>query len=348
MSQTARQFGPLLREWRQRRRVSQLDLACEGNISTRHLSFLETGRAQPSRDMVLHLAEQLAVPLRDRNLLLAAAGYTAEYPQRPLADPALGAARQAMELVIQGHLPYPALAVDRHWTLVAANDAVPPLLAGVADELLRPPVNVLRVSLHPAGLAPRTANLPEWRAHLLDRLRQQVETSGDPVLLALLAELRGYPAPTAPRSHPAARDYAGMVVPFELVTDAGVLAFFSTTTVFGTPVDVTLSELALECFYPADPTTAAILQRAADTRRENTASSRRPPGSARDSAEGTKSAVGRVAALLFRVLISREPHRHRAEDPVLGWHNPWGRLGAIQKAANSPHRANPCPTLPVT
>jgi transcriptional regulator with XRE-family HTH domain len=260
MSQTSRQFGPLLREWRQRRRVSQLDLSCQGNISTRHLSFLETGRAQPSRDMVLHLAEQLAVPLRDRNLLLAAAGFTSEYPQRPLADPALGAARQAMELVIQGHAPYPALAVDRHWTLVVANDAVPQLLTGVAPELLRPPVNVMRLALHPSGLAPRTANLSEWRAHLLDRLRQQVETSGDPVLLALLEELRGYPAPYALRPPPRRRDYAGMVVPFELVTDAGVLAFFSTTTVFGTPVDVTLSELALECFYPADAATAEILQ----------------------------------------------------------------------------------------
>jgi transcriptional regulator with XRE-family HTH domain len=261
MSHTDRPFGPLLREWRHRRRVSQLDLACEGNISTRHLSFLETGRARPSRDMVLHLAETLAVPLRDRNILLAAAGFTAEYRERPLADPALEAARQAVGLVIQGHMPYPAVAVDRHWTLVTANDAVAPLLNGVAAELLRPPVNVLRMSLHPAGLAPRTANLAEWRGHLLDRLRQQVEASGDPVLVALLQELRAYPAPQAPRPHRPARDYAGMVVPFELVTEAGVLAFFSTTTVFGTPVDVTLSELALECFYPADARTAEILQR---------------------------------------------------------------------------------------
>ena len=263
MSHTDRPFGPLLREWRHRRRVSQLDLACEGNISTRHLSFLETGRARPSRDMVLHLAETLAVPLRDRNILLAAAGFTAEYRERPLADPALEAARQAVELVIQGHLPYPALAVDRHWNLVTSNDAVPPLLAGVAAELLRPPVNVLRLSLHPAGLAPRTANLAEWRGHLLDRLRQQVEASGDPLLVALLQELRAFPAPQAPRPHRSVRDYAGIVLPFELVTEAGILAFFSTTTVFGTPVDVTLSELALECFYPADARTAEILRRGA-------------------------------------------------------------------------------------
>jgi transcriptional regulator with XRE-family HTH domain len=267
MSTTATPFGPLLREWRQRRRISQLDLALEGSISTRHLSFLETGRARPSREMVLALAEQLAVPLRDRNVLLAAAGFAPVFGERPLDHPALGAARQAVELVIQGHAPYPALAVDRHWTLVAANDAVPPLLAGVAATLLQPPVNVMRLALHPAGLAPRIVNLPEWRGHLLERLRRQVEASADPVLVALLAELRGYPAPRAPRPPRPPRDHAGMVVPLELATEAGVLAFLSTITVFGTPIDVTLSELALECFYPADATTAGILQRAAGGRR---------------------------------------------------------------------------------
>lgn len=266
MSVTANSFGPLLREWRQRRRISQLDLALEGNISTRHLSFLETGRARPSREMVLNLAEQLAVPLRDRNVLLAAAGYAPVFSERRLDDPAMSAARQAVELVIQGHAPYPAIAVDRHWTLVAANDAMPPLMDGVAAELLRPPVNVLRLALHPSGLAPRTANLPEWRNHLLERLRQQIEVSGDPVLSALLTELRRYPVPQVPGPRRPQRDYAGMVVPFELVTEAGVLAFFSTITVFGTPVDVTLSELALECFYPADAATAEILQRGVASR----------------------------------------------------------------------------------
>ena len=168
--------------------------------------------------------------------------------------------------MIQGHAPYPAVAVDRHWTLVSANDAVPMLLDGVDPDLLRPPVNVMRLALHPAGLAPRTINLAEWRTHLLERLRRQVEATADPVLVALLEELRGYPAPQ--RSHPPrpARDDAGMVVPYELATAAGALAFFSTITVFGTPIDVTLSELALECFYPADPGTAAILQRAAKNR----------------------------------------------------------------------------------
>jgi transcriptional regulator with XRE-family HTH domain len=261
MSAATNTFGPLLREWRQRRRISQLDLAMDGNISTRHLSFLETGRARPSRDMVLHLAEHLEVPLRDRNILLTAAGFAPVFRERLLDDPALAAARQAVELVIQGHEPYPALAVDRHWIMVAANDAVPMLLTGVDAALLRPPVNVMRLALHPAGLAPRIVNLPEWRNHLLERLRRQAEASADPVLVALLDELRGYPVPYAPRPPRPARDYAGIVLPFELATDAGVLAFFSTITVFGTPIDVTLAELALECFYPADAATAEILRR---------------------------------------------------------------------------------------
>jgi transcriptional regulator with XRE-family HTH domain len=260
MSQAAIQFGSLLKEWRQRRRVSQLDLACMGEVSTRHLSFLETGRAQPSREMVLHLAEQLEVPLRDRNTLLTAAGFAPVFRERPLGDPELRPALRAVEAIIQGHMPYPALAVDRHWTLVAANEAMPRMLAGVDPALMQPPVNVLRVALHPSGLAPRTINLAEWRTHLLDRLRRQAEASADPVLLALLEELRGYPAPRGTRPAPPSPDYGGMVVPFELATDAGTMTFLSTTTVFGTPVDITLSELALECFYPADEVTAEMLR----------------------------------------------------------------------------------------
>ncbi len=260
MSQASVQFGSLLREWRQRRRVSQLDLACMGEVSTRHLSFLETGRAQPSRDMVLHLAEQLEVPLRDRNTLLTAAGFAPVFRERPLGDPSLRPALRAVEAIIQGHMPYPALAIDRHWTLVAANDAVPRLLAGIDAALMQPPVNVLRLALHPSGLAPRTINLAEWRNHLLERLRRQAEASADPVLLALLAELRALPAPRGQRPAPASPDYGGMVVPFELATEAGTMTFLSTTTVFGTPVDITLSELALECFYPADDVTGQLLR----------------------------------------------------------------------------------------
>jgi transcriptional regulator with XRE-family HTH domain len=266
MNGSIRPVGDLLREWRQRRRLSQLDLASEAEISTRHLSFLETGRSQPSRDMVLHLAEQLDVPLRDRNVLLQAAGYAAVFPERPLGDPALKAARRAIDQVLAGHEPNPALAVDRHWTLIASNAATRRLLAGTEPSLLRPPVNVLRLSLHPQGLAPRTANLGEWREHLLARLRRQIDISGDPVLVRLLRELRDYPGSDGPGSDGSDgvdRDATAVAVPFRLITEAGVLAFFSTTTVFGTPVDITLSELAVEAFFPADQQTAETLRRLA-------------------------------------------------------------------------------------
>jgi transcriptional regulator with XRE-family HTH domain len=260
MSVTVRPVGDLLREWRQRRRLSQLELSLDAEISTRHLSFLETGRSQPSREMVLRLAERLDVPLRDRNLLLHAAGYASVFPERPLDDPALRIAREAMDQVLAGHEPYPALAVDRHWTLVAANAATGRVIGDVDPALLKPPVNVLRLALHPNGMAPRTANLGEWRAHLLARLGHQIQVSGDPVLIRLLRELRDYPAPDE-ATHDV--DAAAFVVPFKLVTEAGILSFFSTTTVFGTPVDITLAELAVEAFYPADATTAEALRRSA-------------------------------------------------------------------------------------
>lgn len=255
-------IGDHLRNWRQRRRLSQLDLACEANISARHVSFLETGRARPSRDMVLHLAERLDIPLRERNVLLVAAGFAPVFAERPLDDPALAAAREAIGLVLAGHEPYPALAVDRRWVLVAANLAAQRLMGGVAPELLRPPVNVLRVALHPQGLAPRTENLVEWRDHLLARLRRQVETTADRVLAALSDELAGYAAPRRngplPSPNPAA-----VAVPFRLATDAGTLSFLSTITVFGTPVDITLAELAIEAFFPADRATADAVRRLA-------------------------------------------------------------------------------------
>lgn len=260
MSFTSSNFGPMLREWRQRRRVSQLDLALDGNISTRHLSFLETGRAQPSREMVLNLAEQLSVPLRERNVLLTAAGYAPVFPERKLDDPSLDAARTAVEAVLRGHEPFPALAVDRHWTLVSANSAMAPLLPDIDPALLEPPINVMRIALHPGGLSQRIVNLPEWRAHLLERLQRQIEISADPVLIALMEELRGYPAPRAPGPPKPTPPDNGIFVPLVLATEAGVLRFFSTVTVFGTPLDVTLSELALECFFPADAATAQALK----------------------------------------------------------------------------------------
>ncbi|MFC5473790.1 helix-turn-helix domain-containing protein [Paraherbaspirillum soli] len=258
MMTSTRPVGDLLREWRQRRRLSQLDLACETDISTRHISFMETGRSLPSRAMVLQLAERLEVPLRERNVLLVAAGYAPLFPERQLADPALDAARKAIDLVLAGHAPYPALAIDRHWTLVASNAAVAPLLAGVPPALLQAPVNVLRLSLHPDGLASRIVNLAQWRTHLLERLRQQIAVSADPVLTALMEELSAYPVP--PSTDTSHQEYAGIAVPFQLRTEKGVLTFFSTTMIFGTPVDVTLSELAIESFFPANAETAAALR----------------------------------------------------------------------------------------
>jgi transcriptional regulator with XRE-family HTH domain len=253
-----RPVGELLREWRQRRRLSQLELALQGDVSARHLSFIETGRSAPSREMILHLAEHLEVPLRERNTLLLAAGFAPAFAERPLADPALAGARQAMEQLLAGHEPYPALAVDRHWTMVAANRAVAPFMAGASPALLQPPVNVLRLSLHPEGVAPRIANLAEWRAHVFDRLRRQIERTADPVLAELLRELRAYPAPGP--EPPAASGPPAVVIPLSFVTPAGTLNFISTTMVFGTPLDVTLSELALETFFPADAATAAALR----------------------------------------------------------------------------------------
>jgi transcriptional regulator with XRE-family HTH domain len=264
MTPHATAVGPLLREWRQRRRLSQLALACDAEISARHLSFVETGRAHPSREMVLRLAEQLDVPLRERNALLVAAGFAPVYRERSIDDPALAAARRAVDLVLAGHEPYPALAVDRYWTLVAANRAVMPLLAGVREHLLSPPANVLRLSLHPDGVLPRIVNAAEWRAHILERLRRQVMSSGDARLRDLLGELGRYPAPSAEGPRHGEVEPGSVVVPLTLATDAGVLSFISTTTVFGTPMDVTLAELAIESFFPADVATAERLRAMAE------------------------------------------------------------------------------------
>lgn len=255
-------FGELLRGWRGRRRLSQLDLAVAAEVSQRHLSFIESGRAAPSREMVLRLADQLEVPLRERNALLAAAGFAAVYRERPLEDPSMAPARRAVELLLTGHEPHPALAVDRHWNLLFANRAVAPLMAGVDEKLLAPPVNVLRLSLHPAGLAARIANFREWRLHILERLARQAEASGDPVLVDLIEELKGYPVPSGARPYlPGSEDsLGGVAVPLEFKTDAGRLRFISTTTVFGTALDISLAELTIETFFPADTETAAAMR----------------------------------------------------------------------------------------
>jgi transcriptional regulator with XRE-family HTH domain len=250
-------LGPLLRDWRRRRRLSQLDLALDAGVSARHLSFVETGRSQPSRDMVLHLAEQLDVPLRDRNQMLLAAGYAPVYEERPFDAPEMRPVREALEMVLKGHEPYPAVVVDRAWNMVAANDSLSLLTEDVAPELLEPPVNVLRAGLHPDGLAKRIVNLGEWRAHLLDRLRRQVALTADDEVAALYAELAGYPGEDEP--HPVTPG-GEIAVPVRIRAGEGELAFFSTVATFGTAVDITLAELSIEAFFPADEATAEALR----------------------------------------------------------------------------------------
>ena len=261
MMQTQQPVGALLREWRQRRRLTQLDLALDADISPRHLSFVETGRAQPSREMLLHLLEELEIPLRERNTLLVAAGFAPMFRERKLDDAALARAREAIELVLEAQKPFPAFALDRHWNIAASNRALPELYEGVAEDLLKPPVNAMRLSLHSKGVAPRIENYAEWRAHLLARLRKQVQLTADPVLKDLLEEVSAYPQPEG-RAPEAGLEQA-VLVPLRIRTSLGVLSFMSTTTVFGTPVDVTLAELAIEMFFPADQATAETVRKAA-------------------------------------------------------------------------------------
>lgn len=247
--------GSLIKLWRERRRKSQLDLALDAEISTRHLSFVETGRAKPSREMILLLAEKLEIPLRERNKILIVGGYAPVFSEKSFDDVSLGAVRQAIDLILKGHEPFPALAIDRHWNMVAANRIVPLLLEDISSELLKPPVNVLRLSLHPEGLAPRIINLHEWREHLILRLKKQVEDTADEKLEGLLNELKSYKIAPSRRQK---ITNAGIVVPLKINSKFGPLSFISTTTVFGTPVDVTVSEIALETFFPADENTREI------------------------------------------------------------------------------------------
>jgi transcriptional regulator with XRE-family HTH domain len=246
--------GDLIREWRQRRRLSQLDLAIAANVSSRHLSFVETGRSRPTSEMILHLAEHLDVPLRDRNALLLAGGFAPAYPEHGLAEPELQAVRDALKRVLGGHEPYPAAVVNRWWELVDANAGIALFTGDVSPELLEPPVNVLRLSLHPDGMAPRIANLPEWRAHLLARLHRQAEATGDPRLFSLYSELEAYPGGQSQPPLP-----TDVVVPLRYRASGAELSFLSITAVIGTPMDVTVEELAIESFYPADPQTAKAL-----------------------------------------------------------------------------------------
>lgn len=253
----ARPVGELLREWRERRRLSQLDLAIQADISARHLSFVETGRSRPTPSMILRLTEQLGVPLRERNTLLLAGGYAPAYPQHGLDEPELESVRAALRQVLAGHEPYPAVVVDRWWELLDANAAIGFLVEGCAPALLEPPVNVLRLSLHPDGMAPRIVNLAQWRAHLLMQLRHRASALGDERLRELHDELLGYPGGTAEPASP-----AGVVLPLRYRHDDRELSFFSISAAVGTATDVTVEELAIEAFYPADAATAAALHSA--------------------------------------------------------------------------------------
>jgi transcriptional regulator with XRE-family HTH domain len=249
--------GRLLRGWRERRRLSQLELSLQAEVSTRHLSFIETGRSKPTSEMIMRLTEHLDVPLRERNALLLAGGYAPAYPEHDLGAPALSSVMDALRALLDGHEPYPAVVVDAEWNLVDANSAVLLLTEGAAPELLEPPVNALRLALHPKGMAPRIRNHAQWRAHILERLERQATATADPALFELKKELEQYPHPkgdghTEPRG--------SVVVPLRYEFRGTELSLLSTTTVFGTPRDVTVSELAIESFFPADAATAEFLR----------------------------------------------------------------------------------------
>jgi transcriptional regulator with XRE-family HTH domain len=251
--------GQLLRAWRERRRLSQLDLAIQADISTRHLSFVETGRSRPTPEMILRLTEQLDVPLRERNQLLLAGGYAPTYPQHGLDEPELASVRAALRQVLRGHEPYPAVVINRWWEVVDANAMLGVLTRGCAAELLAPPVNVLRLSLHPGGLAPRIRNLGQWRAHLLEQVHRRATRTGDARLADLAEELQGYPG----NDVSAVAAPLDVVLPLVLEHDERKLSLFSIEARVGTATDVTVDELSIETFYPADAETAEALRSSA-------------------------------------------------------------------------------------
>ncbi|MFA1550367.1 helix-turn-helix domain-containing protein [Actinomadura chokoriensis] len=253
-----RPIGDELRAWRQRRRLSQLELASEADVSTRHLSFVETGRSAPSREMVLRLAEHLEVPLRDRNLLLVSAGYAPVFDETSIEEPKMDAVRAALKQVLAGHEPYPAVVVDRFWNLIDANGAAAFFMEGAPPELLEPPLNVLRLSMHPDGMAKNILNLAEWCAHMVDRLRRHVALTADASLTQLYQEMRSYARDVGEASAPPSGH--DVFIPLRMRVDGRELSFFSTIATFGTPVDITVAELAIESFYPADATTTAFLR----------------------------------------------------------------------------------------
>jgi len=255
-------FGHSLRQWRDRRRLTQLDLSLQAGVSARHLSFVETGRSSPSREMVLRLANCLGVPLRERNAWLVAAGFAPMYRERSPDDPALADAMKAVQRLLDAQAPFPAIAMDRHWNVVASNHATLRVLSGASPALLAVP-NVLRMCHHPDGLASRIANLAQVRENHALRLAQQLQASHDPVLADMLEELRRYPLPMARQAKRMDGEHVGIVAPFQLESEDGLLSFFTTSAVFGSVADITLSELAVESFLPADEATAEAVRKIA-------------------------------------------------------------------------------------
>ncbi|MFE4650850.1 helix-turn-helix domain-containing protein [Streptomyces sp. NPDC056707] len=255
--------GPLLRSWRQQRRISQLELALRADSSARHISFIETGRSRPSEEMILRLADQLDIPVRERNALLVVAGYAPRYAETALDDPAMGALRDGMEQLLQGYDPYPALVVDGTYTVVAANRGIAMLLEGVAEHLLAPPLNAMRLTLHPQGLAPRIRNLRAWRADLLAQMERQIALVRSAELRELYEEVAAYPMPEGtdgqdePTGPPSALSFA---LPLVIEYRGRVLSLVSSIATFNTPMDVTVAELAIETFLPADQETASYLR----------------------------------------------------------------------------------------
>ncbi|MEV8427682.1 helix-turn-helix transcriptional regulator [Streptomyces sp. HUAS 31] len=257
---TGQGVGPLLRAWREQRRVSQLELALRADSSARHISFIETGRSRPSEEMVLRLAEHLEVPVRERNALLLAAGYAPRYPETPLDDPALDALRAGMEQLIQGYEPYPALVVDAMYNVQAANRGILMLLDDIPEHLLEPPLNAMRLTLHPDGLAPRIRNLREWRGHLLAQMQRQIALHRSEPLRELYEEVAAYPVPAdAPGAEPD-EPVPYFALPMQIEHEGRVLSFISSISTFNTPMDVTVAELAIETLLPADPATVKYLQ----------------------------------------------------------------------------------------
>ena len=254
--------GPLLREWRERRRLSQLELALRADSSSRHISFIETGRSRPSEEMILRLAEHLDVPVRDRNALLLAAGYAPKYAESTLDDPQLATLREGIENLLRGYDPYPAIVVDGAYTVVAANQSIGLLLAGLPEHLLTPPLNAMRITLHPDGLAPRIRNLREWRGHLLAQMERQIGLARSEALRALYEEVSAYPLPEGgdPEDREDPEPYPYFALPLRIEHDGHVLSFVSSISTFNTPMDVTVSELAIETLLPADPATVAYLR----------------------------------------------------------------------------------------